>query len=281
MNNEDAVVLFHADCPDGMGSHWIARRYLGESAAYIPVFYGKPVPGGLEGKQVYLLDFCYKRDQLKELFRIAKSVVILDHHKSAKEDLDGLELPSNVYVEFDMTRSGAGITRDYFDRGFDHWIVDYIQDRDLWRHQLPDTDAVNGYLDTLPYTFEAFETASKLTAEEAKQLGRGAKAYRDSYIRKCTEHSRMVTFDEHENIPMVNVPYMGISYVVGKLAEGAPFAAAFWVRGDGKVSFSLRSKGDFDVSALAIKHGGGGHKNAAGMTLAFDKAMMLVDGLFA
>ena len=37
-----------------------------------------------------------------------------------------------------------------------------------------------------------------------------------------------------------------------------------WWRGHGVFNYSLRSKGDFDVSELAKRHGGGGHKNAAG-----------------
>jgi nanoRNase/pAp phosphatase (c-di-AMP/oligoRNAs hydrolase) len=34
-----------------------------------------------------------------------------------------------------------------------------------------------------------------------------------------------------------------------------------------KSKVSLRSKGNFDVSEIALKFGGGGHKNAAGFTL--------------
>lgn len=35
----------------------------------------------------------------------------------------------------------------------------------------------------------------------------------------------------------------------------------------GKFQYSLRSRGDFDVSAIAKKFGGGGHKNAAGFNV--------------
>ncbi|HON78615.1 MAG TPA: bifunctional oligoribonuclease/PAP phosphatase NrnA [Spirochaetota bacterium] len=43
---------------------------------------------------------------------------------------------------------------------------------------------------------------------------------------------------------------------------------------DGMVKVSMRSKGDYDVAAIAIANGGGGHKNAAGYKskLKFDKA---------
>lgn len=39
---------------------------------------------------------------------------------------------------------------------------------------------------------------------------------------------------------------------------------------DGKFKFSLRSKGDLDVSTIATFYGGGGHKNAAGFTEKLD-----------
>ena len=35
---------------------------------------------------------------------------------------------------------------------------------------------------------------------------------------------------------------------------------------DGNYKFSLRSKGDIDVSKIALRYGGGGHKNAAGFS---------------
>ncbi len=44
------------------------------------------------------------------------------------------------------------------------------------------------------------------------------------------------------------------------------FAACYWDTPKGRV-FSLRSVGDFDVSAVAASYGGGGHKNASGFTL--------------
>jgi nanoRNase/pAp phosphatase (c-di-AMP/oligoRNAs hydrolase) len=52
--------------------------------------------------------------------------------------------------------------------------------------------------------------------------------------------------------------------------RAAPFAAAYFDHADGHRVFSLRSRGDFDVGALARQVGvslgfsGGGHKAAAG-----------------
>ncbi len=48
---------------------------------------------------------------------------------------------------------------------------------------------------------------------------------------------------------------------------GVEVAALLKENPDGSVKVSLRSRGRVDVAALALEQGGGGHKNAAGMTL--------------
>jgi phosphoesterase RecJ-like protein len=49
---------------------------------------------------------------------------------------------------------------------------------------------------------------------------------------------------------------------------GSVRVACFLREVDGKVKVSLRGKGDVDVQAVAARFGGGGHKNAAGCTIA-------------
>jgi hypothetical protein len=95
------------------------------------------------------------------------------------------------------------------------------------------------------------------------------------YITEVLKNAIMTTFEGHR-VPLVNCPQHDISETLHELAKrpygnytykGAthpPFAMGWWQRGDGRFQYSLRSIGDFDVSALAKKHGGGGHKNAAG-----------------
>jgi bifunctional oligoribonuclease and PAP phosphatase NrnA len=55
-------------------------------------------------------------------------------------------------------------------------------------------------------------------------------------------------------------------------------AALFVEMKDGKFRCSLRSKGEVDVAKIASPHGGGGHKNAAGVTLTgtLDQAKKLI-----
>jgi len=82
-----------------------AWKKFGGSASYIPVTYLNPRPLGLEGKEVYLLDFCYKKPEMVELQRITKSLVVLDHHISSKDVVESM--PQHVYG---TNESGAGLS---------------------------------------------------------------------------------------------------------------------------------------------------------------------------
>ena len=266
----DKMVIYHGDCLDGFCSAWQAWRALGDEAEYVPAYYGECLPD-VAGKTVYVLDFSYKREAMQHLLTSCKKCVVLDHHKTAEEDLKDLAGPTSEHlVVFDMNRSGAGMARDYFHPGEESWLVDYTQDRDLWRFALPGSKLVNAYIGTLPQTFEAYERASHLTAADAERLGVGADAYKSMYVDKMVKHARSAWFDGRPGVPVVNAPYIGISEVVGALAEDAEFAVGWFLRGDGKIAVSLRSRGDFDVSELARRYGGGGHKNAAGFTVQAD-----------
>ena len=59
---------------------------------------------------------------------------------------------------------------------------------------------------------------------------------------------------------------MFASQVGNILADGNKkvFSAIIWYFDEGVIKVSLRSIGEHNVSKLAEKYGGGGHKNAAG-----------------
>ena len=83
---------------------------------------------------VYILDFSYNLETTTKLWHFhGGRVTLLDHHKSAMEELQG-QLPG---CYFDMNRSAAAIAWGYFkplERMPD--LLAYVQDRDLWRWEL-------------------------------------------------------------------------------------------------------------------------------------------------
>ena len=185
-----------------------------------------------------------------------------------------------------MEQSGAGLTWRYF-KGMSHapWLVAYVEDRDLWRFDLEDSKAVNAYVSTFEHTFEKWRDMQHGGKKVATSRGRAVIAYIDQYVRAMSKEARRIRFASHpdhvarassmgaadyatyQDIPVVNAPYINTSELVGHLAQDALFAVGWFQRADGLYQYGLRSKGDFDVSALAKNYGGGGHAQASGFVV--------------
>ena len=271
MSGTKPLVIYHGGCLDGFTAAWCMYQRFGAEAEYTPAFYGQTAPE-VKGREVYLVDFSYPREMLLRMHAEAASLLVLDHHKTAEEDLKGLE-----WAQFDMNRSGAGMAWDW---AFPHKprpvFVDYVEDRDLWRFALESSKAVNAYISAQEMTLSRWDELSKLTCIYMASAGQGVLHYVDRYVREMSLQAQKQPFLGYADIPVVNAPYINTSELVGALAEGALFAVGWFLRGDGKVQYSLRSRGEFDVSALAKSQGGGGHKNAAGFVIELDKAHLLL-----
>jgi len=264
----EPLIIYHGSCRDGFCAAWVAHKKF-PNADFFEGRYGEEPPD-VTGREVFLLDFSYKRPVLTELAAKAENVTILDHHKTAKEDLEGLdEELDNVLVEFDMERSGAGITWDYFMGTTRPWLVDYVEARDIWKHDLPSSREISAYLGTIEFEFEEWDQVMKDFGRVDGvliALGEVVMKKTHQYVREVAKNAMTIKFEDH-NIPVVNAPQVDISELLHFLAHGKTFSMGWFRRADGMYQYSLRSIGDFDVSEIAKKFGGGGHKNAAGFQL--------------
>lgn len=255
------AILHHNDA-DGFGAAYACWKMIYEKAIYIPVQYGQPVPELPETiEELFIVDFSYDRATCEALAAKYR-LTILDHHKTAEKELAGLP-----YVTFNMDKSGAVLAweRMYPGRPVPE-ILKYVQDRDLWRFALPNSEEVNLYIASLPQTFLAWDD---FCLEEAEVGGKAIKAFRDSQVDRACRNVRWVEIAGFK-VPVLNLSD-NISEVGNQLCQKFPeaaFSASYCDRADGKRSYSLRSIGDFDVSAIAKQFGGGGHRNAAGYTTA-------------
>lgn len=278
------LVIYHGNCWDGFCAAWVARKALGAIDA-VPAQYGTDPPD-VTGRYVYLLDFSYPRDVLRGLVQQAASVLVLDHHKTSMAALDGLdeELAPDLNVVFDMHKSGGRLAWEYFwDAIWSHravidlpfmlpvrrdrapWLVDYTEDRDLWRHALPESEAINAALRSYPLDFEQWEQfAQKDPISTLAYEGRAIRRRERQIVEEHVRHARIENFDGTWTVPIVNATTL-FSEIAGELAKGQPFAACYFDRQDGKRQWSLRSDDNgVDVAEIAKAHGGGGHAHAAG-----------------
>lgn len=277
------LCIYHGNCADGFGAAWAVRHALGDKVEFHPGVYQEPPPS-TAGRNVLLVDFSYKRHILEAMAEEALSILILDHHKSAAEDLVGFPeppedvpdrfgwLPDNgVYATFDMDRSGAGITWDHFHAAPRPRLIDHIEDRDLWRFNLEGTREIQAAVFSYEYDFEVWDALMLRT--DLEELRLEGKAIERKHHKDIAELlgvvKRRMTIGGH-TVWVANLPYTLTSdagHLLCEAENAGPFGVCYWDTPDGRV-FSLRSIGDFDVSEIAKQFGGGGHKNAAGFRMA-------------
>jgi hypothetical protein len=260
MHNDpvDPLVIYHDDCVDGFTAAWAATRPAAWTWATLhPASYGDPEPPDslVAGRDVLVVDFSYSRSVLERLARAAHRLWVFDHHATACDALGGLP-----YVTFDLARSGAGLVWDEWVGGPRPWLVDYVEDRDIWRKALPDTDAVAAWLAQVDRTMLMWDRlGSTHSPQTAVQEGRRVLASRDRYIDSVAPQAQVIP----GRLALVNAPAWAVSDLLERLCERhhVPLAVAWHVEQDGRVRCSARGTG---ARELAERFGGGGHPRAAG-----------------
>lgn len=284
MNKPD-ICIYHSPCQDGFTAAWaIWRRW--PDVEFVPGMYGQEPPA-VEGKHVLLVDFSYKRAVLEGMSETAASVTVLDHHKSARADLEkfmvdelepldrvksGIQFMRPIQAFFDMNKSGAMLAWEYAHSEPAPKIVRHVQDRDLWRFELVHTREFAAYLFSFDYDFEAWSEISESIEHPAgfQHCVAGGASIERKHHKDIKEllslTARRMVIGGH-SVMVANLPYTMSSDAANALAEGEAFGACYYDNASGGRVFSLRSKDcGADVSEIAASYGGGGHARAAGFT---------------
>jgi oligoribonuclease NrnB/cAMP/cGMP phosphodiesterase (DHH superfamily) len=280
------LVLYHAGCQDGFGAAWAAHTVLGDAADYLPVNYGQGLPDGVDGRMVYVLDFCYERPEMAELCRRARQTHLIDHHETTRRRALGLIDHPNLFITFDTSKCGAVLAWEHF-RPWEEvpFLLRLVQTRDLWQWDIPESRALDAWLGTRPRTFAEWdELAAGLEGpwlsggreglypdqwvyggreERLIEQGRAILAYQEGVVASHLKHAAERDIAGHK-VLAVNATTL-TSEIAGRLAEGRPFGACYFDRADGQRIWSLRSReGGINVAEVAESLGGGGHPRAAG-----------------
>lgn len=278
----DYLCIYHARCADGFGSAWTVRywfdytRETDDTLAFHPGVYGE-APPDVTGKHVYIVDFSYPAETLRELARVAESVTVLDHHKSAQGQVQPLLDDGVIQGRFDMDCSGVGICWEWF-FGVDDvmpLLLQHVQDRDLWRFEMPGTKEISAWLFSYPYDFDVWDAM----VEELEFMDNTAARREGAAIlrKQSKDIEELLNLMAREaeiggwKVPVANLPYTMASEAGHELARNLPTFAACYYDTPTERCFSLRSdETGMDVSEIARQYGGGGHKRAAGFSVPRD-----------
>jgi oligoribonuclease NrnB/cAMP/cGMP phosphodiesterase (DHH superfamily) len=288
------LCLYHDSCTDGFAAAWAVRHGLvGVAAEFKACKYGDPRPTDILSRHVVIVDFSYPRAVLETMALEAAGILVLDHHKTAMEDLAPLTTgaapdvtgwqrdPDGLHVHFDMKRSGAGMAWDFFHPGEARpWLIDMVEVRDLWLKddkRFEKAKIVHAYLNSFAFDFGEWDEHHRLTSTEEGQervIHDGAaiarirqKDARDAAIMSA----RWIDLGAFKGVRAINLPPFLASDACDYLIGHGERMVASYYDGNGYRYFSLRSaKGGPDVGAIARTYGGGGHENAAGFRVLRD-----------
>lgn len=276
---QQPLVIYHGGCPDGFAAAYaISLHFRGKGGCeLVPGIYGQDPPD-VAGRDLYIVDFSYRRPVLREICRSARSVLVIDHHTSAEQDLAGLEHEhDNLKVVFDMNRSGAVLTWEYCHQTPPPRLFLHIQDRDMWRFQLEGTCDIYAALISRPFDVSVWERlcAGEEALEPLLGEGRAINRYRRRMIDLHRDKAVMTTIAGYR-VPVVNCYEDIMSDLVGELSHGHPFAVGYQDQGSLR-KWSLRSNSSgMDVAAIASRFGGGGHLHAAGFTTRLPEGLLCI-----
>lgn len=281
------LCIYHGNCADGFGAAWVVRRAAqlrGDLAdwEFYPGVY-QSAPPDVTGKDVIMVDFSYKSPIIEEMLKTAKSITIIDHHKSAIEDLMRLESRTSVgmdfrdplYFYFDLNHSGAMLAwKFYFPDQEPPQLLRHIEDRDLWKFLLPGTREIQANIFSFPYDFDVWDDLMmKANLDDMRKEGEAIERKHHKDIAELVTVCKRRMFIGGYNVPAASLPYTLTSDAGHLMGKGEPFAVCYYDSPDGR-NFSLRSSEDgVDVSEVAKQYGGGGHKHAAGFKVPFSKAL--------
>lgn len=275
------VCIYHGGCTDGVAAAWAMWRAYPETVFYPGVYQKEPPWDLIRGEDVYFVDFSYKRPVIESVLEVAASVTVLDHHKTARDDLHGVfvDQGGEAHGVFDMDRCGAMITWDWFNPGApppalltaidaqDRWLDSRDSQLIMALRSYPHSAEAAGSWEALMRAWSEFMTPDGLL----KLQSDGDAIYRfyRARVEETKPHAAPMKLGGLDGVPVVNAPYYLASDVAGELAFDAPdgVAACWWQNKDGGVTFSVRSRGGIDVGVLATQYGGGGHPGAAGFKI--------------
>lgn len=262
------LCIYHGNCADGFAAAWVFKNYGDREYDFHAGVYQDPPPD-CTGRDIYLVDFSYKRAIVEEIQGVATRVVLIDHHKTAIEDLAPLIDAGKIEALTNLEHSGAVLAYEWFmGKGLENMpeLLRHIEDRDLWRFKLNGTREIQANLFSYPYDFDLW---GKLMAQPVETLvaeGRAIERKHHKDIRELVDVCRREMLIGGVTVPTASLPYTLTSDAGHLMATEHPskIGACYWDTPQGRV-FSLRSTDDGpDVSDIAKRYGGGGHAHAAG-----------------
>lgn len=278
--------IYHSNCSDGLMSAAIVHKALDGDVEFIAGRYHDDIPD-INSSLIYFVDFSFKLPSMMKLLEKGNKIVLIDHHKSAIEELDPLingEFKDNFesLLSIDNSNSGAGLTWEYFFPGTTApALVKYIEDRDIWKWEFKNTKEVTA----------SFFLEAKTIENYLFWLNQSYFNPLDTTTHFCKKGSTIIEVQNNQidssikhdiifvDIDGFQIPCVNASVNISELGDvlHTKFESQYsivWTKTISGFKFSFRSSKDKqDVSVIAKRFHpkGGGHYSASGALVPTDE----------
>ena len=294
------TIFAHSHCTDGLVAASIMKYALQMQHNLEPevifVSYGKEKEAISKANidsetTVYCVDFAFNRESTIELCKLTKLVYVLDHHKTANENLHDLRTHYNFNFIYDVEKSGASIVRDYCKQHLSLYshiklnqkeilnkVVNMVEDRDLWLFRLPMTKEFAEYVfaymqpNDIDKMTKILFNYKKAQIDSMCQLGSTIMEYKNNLIKKKLDsYVPLYLHVYNKKLLIINETQPDLVSQLGNdLCKKYDVPVCLYrIYGseystEVKVSLSFRSMDHLDpVDVVARLFSGGGHRNAA------------------
>lgn len=296
-NSMKTLIIHHNADNDGWFSGWILRYWLekrGEECTTVGWNYGDPCPS-IEGyDKIFMADISIP--ELLEDKTLWNKIVWIDHHKSAIDKYDneriaGIRIDGVAACRLCwqyMTNEGCVLSyNDFYTRSlYEPYVVQMVGEYDVWDKRDPNADRYQvalalqdwDYITAKDY-FEAYRPnvpdSTCLEIEETlADQGAMCLSYQNQQNKRLVERSYTIQFEGLKFL-VLNTS-QGNSQVFESKEREDHHACMMW-RYDGReIKVSLYHKvgrEDLDLSTIAVKYGGGGHRGACGFSLSINQLL--------
>lgn len=229
-----------------------------------------------EADSIIFTDISVSRDTAESLEATrayGKELLLLDHHESAKNNLEDLNYP---WIHINMEYSGALLAflwyKDQLSMNLDSanynnygYLAQLVSDYDLWHHRYPESKKLQflwSKIGTEQFVARFLQNSSMILSDEEESFVKESMdALEESYQIAIANMDPEEDSYGNKWLLIKNIGAM-YSLVADRILKENPDAAYCCIMSR-KGSLSFRSR-YYDVKQIAEALGGGGHRLAAG-----------------
>lgn len=287
-------VIHHNDADGYMSAKIVSTAQGLNDNDFICMDYTRELDLSLIDKNelVYIVDYSLEPYLMGELLNKTKNVIWIDHHKTAIDKykdfpnvdeikgfrFDGISATALAWLYMrGLTVNTGNYTKDYYymmtklEKA--PLSIQLINDWDVWNHFKSDTKpfmvALNSEIDCWEspnnsFWYDLYKSGSFV--KELVEKGRVMTKFRDGWASKFRFNYGFTINLEGHKVFCLNLGNANSEYF-GDLIDKFDAVMTFCYKGTLNLfNASIYSNGNVDVSEIAKKFGGGGHKGASGFT---------------